>query len=305
MRATRSNWRNSWLPVWSHRSGFLRTTCGRYEPCLPTADGSSLSGRRHSIDCTVCGPRHNLEQPEHQRFLTTVTDDAWWDQLPLILAETLQMQQDRRLLQTLQTLIGEADAQIHAFSIQDPWVKSMPLLLQLPGFAVLNTMTVLAAIGDIHRFPTARHGVSYAGLAASIHESGQTHRGGRITKEGCRDLRAALVEAAWMVVEHHRDWKARFERLANRIGRQKAIVAIARKLLVALWHILTYEQADRHADAQVVSRKLLAWISRTGVTPGKHRAPGTRARLLQHYLQQLGLTTEADDGGSATFQPSG
>jgi transposase len=215
------------------------------------------------------------------------------------------MQQDRRLLQTLQTLIEEADEQIHALSIQNPWVKSMPLLLQLPGFAVLNAMTVLAVIGDIQRFPTARQVVSYAGLAPSIHESGQTHRGGRITKEGRRDLRAALVEAAWMAVEHHSHWKAQFERLAHRIGKQKAIVAIARKLLVAIWHILSEEQADRHADIQAVRRKLLAWISRTGITPGKHRAPGTRARLLQDYLQQLGLATEVEGGEPAPFQLSG
>ncbi|WP_236601453.1 IS110 family transposase [Ktedonobacter sp. SOSP1-52] len=196
--------------------------------------------------------RHNLEQPEHQRFLTTVSDSAWWSQLPLTPVETMQMQQDRRLLQTLQTLIEEADEQIHALSIQNPWIKRMPLLLQLPGFAVLNAMTVLAAIGNIQRFSTARQVVSYAGLAPSIHESGQTHRGGRITKEGRRDLRVALVEAAWMAVEHHSHWKEQFERLAHRIGKQKAIVAIARKLLVAIWHILSHEQADRHADRQAV-----------------------------------------------------
>ena len=80
--------------------------------------------------------------------------------------------------------------------------------------------------------------------AASVHQSGETNRGGRITKEGRSDLRGVLVEAAWVAVEHHPHWKAQFERLAARIGKQKAIVAIARKLLVTIWHVLSQQEAD-------------------------------------------------------------
>ena len=81
-------------------------------------------------------------------------------------------------------------------------------------------MSVLAAIGDITRFPSAKHLVGYSGLGASIHDSGETHRSGRITKEGRSDLRGVMVEAAWVAVEHHPHWKAQFERLANRIGNE-------------------------------------------------------------------------------------
>jgi transposase len=81
-------------------------------------------------------------------------------------------------------------------------------------------MRVLAAIGDITRFPSAKHLVGYAGLGASVHESGETHRGGHITKEGRSDLRGVMVEAAWVAVEHHAHWKAQFERLSARIGNE-------------------------------------------------------------------------------------
>src|SRR5258708_4720050 len=88
-------------------------------------------------------------------------------------------------------------------------------------------------LGRLPGFPRPSNATGYAGLGASVHQSGETNRGGRITKEGRSDLRGVMVEAAWVAVEHHPHWKAQFERLAARIGKQKAIVAVARKLLVA------------------------------------------------------------------------
>ena len=79
----------------------------------------------------------------------------------------------------------------------------VPFLVQLPGLGVLSALRILAAIGEITRFPSAKHLVGYAGLGASVHQSGATDRGGRITKQGRSDLRGVMVEAAWVAVEHH------------------------------------------------------------------------------------------------------
>jgi transposase len=199
------------------------------------------------------------------------------------------------LYQTLETLIQESDAELGRLSTCDPWVKQVPFLVQLPGLGVLSAMRLLAAIGEINRFPSAKHLVGYAGLGASVHQSGETNRGGRITKEGRSDLRGVLVEAAWVAVEHHPHWKAQFERLAARIGNEMPIVAIARKLLVAIWHVLSQQEADCHAQIEAVTRKLLHWISCTGTTPGKKRS---RLLLLSHYLDQLGLSEEVEQVNS-------
>jgi transposase len=80
--------------------------------------------------------------------------------------------------------------------------------------------------------------------------------------------------------------KGLFERLSARIGAHKAIVAIARKLLVAVWHVLNRQCADIHADVQAVARTLLRWTARCGTTPGKRPS---QAALLRHYLEELGL----------------
>ena len=137
-----------------------------------------------------------------------------------------------------------------------------------------------------------------------MHASGQTHRGGGITKQGRRELRAALVEAAWVAVNTHRDWRQRFEKLTARMGKQKAIVAIARKLLVVVWHVLAYQQADRQADPQKVARFFLSWGRKLGTT---HRQGQRVATFARQQLDKVGLGSELEQvhlGYTYTLPPS-
>ena len=128
-------------------------------------------------------------------------------------------------------------------------------------------MTLLGAIGDITRFPSAQKLVGYAGLGAQVHDSGQKRWSGGITKSGRRDLRRVMVDAARHAVKAHGHWKQQFARLEPRIGRPKALVAIARKLLVAVWHILSKE-GQRHA-AQAVDKGGM-YDSRNGVQVARY-----------------------------------
>jgi len=144
---------------------------------------------------------HQIAPPAGR--LGSAGQQAWWDQLALSPVERLRVQQDLTLLQTAERLIFSVDAELTRLSTQDPWKELAPFLMQLPGFAVVTSMTVLAAIGDITRFPSAKKLVGYSGLGASVHASGQTHHTGPITKQGRRELRTVLVEAAWSAVDHH------------------------------------------------------------------------------------------------------
>src|SRR5260370_22489513 len=156
--------------------------------------------------------------------------------------------------------------------------------MQLPGFAVVTSMTGLAAIGDITRFPSAKKLVGYRGVGASVHASGQTSHTGPITKQGRRERRPVRVEAGWSAVTPHPFWKAEFERLVPSLGKGKAIVAIARKLLVVVWHVLTHQVADRHADRPMVTRKLPRW----GASHGLATAAGlSRGTFAQQGLDRL------------------
>ncbi len=225
----------------------------------------------------ISPPTGRLGSPEQQ---------SWWDHVQLSAVERLRVQQDLTLLQTAERLLKAVDEELTRLSAQDPWKQTIPFLMQLPGFAVVTSMTLLAAIGDITRFPSAKKLVGYSGLGASVHASGQTQRTGPITKQGRRELRTVLVEAAWTAVDHHPHWRAEFERLVPALGKGKAIVAIARKLLVVVWHVLTKQVVDCHADVAMVTRKLQRWGKQHGLATQLGLSSGAFARL---YLRRLGL----------------
>jgi transposase len=229
---------------------------------------------------------HNLVPPDGDPF--SATNRAWWETLPLSSSVKLRLRHYLALVDYLSPLIQEAKAELARLSVSEPWAGQVPFLIQLPGFGLITAMTILSAIGDVARFATPKKLVGYSGLGASVYASGQTHRTGRITKQGRRELRTAMVEAAWTAVRYHPYWKARFQTLAARIGKQKAIVAIARKLLVVVWHVLTEQTADRHAIPEAVARKFLKWAD-------QHRLATSlgfsRPQFVQHHLQTLDFTS--------------
>jgi hypothetical protein len=161
-------------------------------------------------------------------------------------------------------------------------------------------MLLLAAIGDIRRFDAAHKLVGYAGLGARVHSSGEENYGGRITKQGRRDIRSTMVEAAWVAVGGHPYWKELFQRLADRLGKPKAIVAIARKMLLVIWHVLTKHVADREAVPEKVAAKFLEWSWKLGRANRAGLDSGTFIRRELHRVQ-LGDNITTIPRGKRTF----
>jgi len=108
----------------------------------------------------------------------------------------------------------------------------------VPSVGTVTVDVVLSELADVQRFPSAKDAVAYAGLAPGFRESAGKRRNLPISKEGSRLLRWALVEAAWRLVRLSNKWRSVFEKLSQRRGKRKAIVAVARRLLtilVAVW----------------------------------------------------------------------
>ncbi len=152
-------------------------------------------------------------------------------------------------------------------------------------------MTILSAIGDRVpsgcRFPSAKKLVGYAGLGGRVHASGNVHHTGSITKQGRKELRSALVEAAWITVKNHPYWQAQFQRLQTKKGSKKAIVAIARKLLVVIWNVLTAQAPDRRAEPELVAKYLMNWGSQHGLS-NQHLGI-RRPVFVRQQLDRLGI----------------
>jgi hypothetical protein len=88
--------------------------------------------------------------------------------------------------------------------------------------------------------------VGYASLGARVQASADHYYTGKITKEDHNELQAALIASAWVAVRWSNHWRGLFQPLAKRIGKQKVIIpAIARKLLVVIWYVLSKPELDR------------------------------------------------------------
>ena len=120
--------------------------------------------------------------------------------------------------------------------------RYVPLLLTVPGISWILAYTIAAEIGDIGRFESPKKLAGYSGLCPRVWQSGEQDRRGRLTKQGPKHLRWALVEAAIhaarhpLYVDHYQATKVR---LGRQRGAKVARVEIARKLTEAIWHMLT------------------------------------------------------------------
>jgi transposase len=200
--------------------------------------------------------KHNLMLPEEG-----ILNQAWWDvQTSISTLEKMQIRQELVLLDEIEKYKAAVDEELGKQSIGRVWGKQAVQLMQLPGVGVVVAMTVLSAIGDISRFESAKQLVGYAGIGAGVHDSGKAHKEKRITKKGRKELRWIMVEAAWRAVRMSPYWKEQYETFKKRMRRpNQAIVVIARKLLVAVWHVLSKEETDVRASEEDLAYKMLLW----------------------------------------------
>ena len=227
--------------------------------------------------------KHNLMLPEEG-----ILDQEWWDaQASISTLEKMQIRQELAMLAEIEKHKAAIDDELGRQSTSEEWGTQAIQLMQLPGIGVVIAMTVLSAIGDISRFESAKNLVGYAGLGAGVHDSGKTHKEKKITKKGRKELRWVMVEAAWRAVGMSPFWKAEYEKYLRRLRKKnQAIVVIARKLLVAIWHVLSKEETDEHASEEDLAYKmlLLSWSLNE-----KARQGLTYKQFAKHALMKLGV----------------
>jgi len=229
--------------------------------------------------------RHNLTLPKGG-----LTDAAWWEAQKMSALEKIQIRQELAILAEMDKHKAEVDAELGRQCLGERWGQLAVRLLQLPGFGVILSMIVLAAIGDITRFESSKKLVGYSGLGAGVHDSGKEHIEKRITKSGRKELRWALVEAAWCAIRISPYWKEQYEMYLKRMRKpNQAIVVIARKLLVAVWHVLTKEETDVHASEEDLAYKMLvlSWDLDEDVRMGL-----SYKQFAKYALMKLGIESD-------------
>lgn len=116
------------------------------------------------------------------------------------------------------------------------------LLQTIPGLGRLLALTFAAEIGDVARFPSARKLVGYSGLSPRVRQSGKSERTGALAKSGPKTLRWAAVEAAQPAWRASSPWHRLYVDVGARQGSGQAKAAVARKVLIAAWHVLSRQQ---------------------------------------------------------------
>ena len=99
-------------------------------------------------------------------------------------------------------------------------------------------------------------------------------------------MRYAMIEAAWNAIKNSPFWRKKYEQLTRRMDNQKAATAIARKLLVLVWNVLTKEEVDREADAEAVGRSILTWGLKNRLATSLRMKP---AEFTGRQLNKLGI----------------
>ena len=163
----------------------------------------------------------------------------------------------------------------------------MRRLLTLPGVNFVTAAALLAAIGEIGRFPTARQLVSYLGLDPRVSQSGsEPARHGRISKQAPGETRHVLVEAAWHASRVPGPLRAFHQRIATRRGRNIATVAVARKLALIAWHMLSRSEDYAFARPSLTREKLRRLELITGAQRQQGKRIGAFATKEQHHLDK-------------------
>ncbi|MFD7408469.1 IS110 family transposase [Streptomyces sp. NPDC059866] len=164
---------------------------------------------------------------------------AWMDQLPLPTASRTVVTDLLEMIDAVQAPIDRLDAELTAAARADPRVQ---VLTTLPGMGPLTALVLLAEIGDIRRFPSARRLASWAGLTPTVRGSDRTVRYGHISRQGNPWVRWILNEAA-QTAKRSPQFVACYQQIAHRRGKKIATSAIARKLLTRAGHLLVQYEA--------------------------------------------------------------
>jgi len=177
---------------------------------------------------------------------------AWLAALELPAVSRELVEDNLGLIDALQQRIDRLDWEIRQRARSDPRVKA---LTQLPGVGPFTALVILAEVGHISRFGSARRLASWAGLTPTVRGSDRVAHYGHISKEGSVWLRWAMCEAA-QTAKRSPQFTDTFQRIAKRRGKKIATTAVARKLLTRAWHLLA--DAEHAAAPQLTAPQTMA-----------------------------------------------
>src|SRR3954452_2854173 len=173
-----------------------------------------------------CPPRRSLMIGDGREWLAAQPlSESAREQVTIALA----------MIDALELQIAPLDRELRAYARRQAGCKA---LMSHYGIGALTAVTILAELGDCRRFSSSRHAVRYAGMDITVHQSDQRRAPGHLSRQGPPALRWALFEAAQVARRPSSPDRDYYEQAAERLGGNRACLAVARKLLRRSYHTL-------------------------------------------------------------------
>lgn len=202
-----------------------------------------------------------------------------------------------RVHDAIEEEIALLDRRLAAVALADERVER---LMTLPGVGPVNALAVVAVVGDVRRFREPGKLVSYLGLDPRVRQSGEREAyTGHISRAGQAHARGLLIEAAHAATGAPGPLRAFFRRIENRRGTQVALVAVARKLAVLCWYVLTTGERYRYERVTLVREKRLLLARTLGQKNERRRRGPGEASLAAMRASELATLAEAEAGYAA------
>lgn len=216
-----------------------------------------------------------------------VAGRRWLAQVTLASHERAGVESALRLHDALEAEIAQLDRELSASALANADAR---LLCTITGIGAVTALALVALIGPIERFGRSNKLVGYLGLDPTVRQSGdRPARIGHISRAGQAHARGLLVEAAHSVVRSPGPLAAFHARVADRRGAAVAAVAVARKLAVIIWHLLSRRSAYRFASPTRLADKRRRMELAAGAQRARSRvaAGAPRAERLQTERAEL------------------
>lgn len=157
-------------------------------------------------------------------------------------SDKLVMESLIRQLLVYRSEILEVTSQIRSLSRSERYAKYYNLLVSIPGISLISGMTLLTEIHDIKRFSSPDKLLSYFGIVPTEHSSGEKQRIGNMTYRKNKALRKIIIESAWIARRYDPSLTEYYSRSLQRMDSSRAIIKVAKKLILRIYKIWLSEQ---------------------------------------------------------------
>jgi transposase len=219
----------------------LEAACIKLSSVLSDIFGKS---GRHIIDGLLNGMdlEKILESIPSKRVRVNKEEIRGIIQASLSPSQIFLLRSHLKMIDAITKQIEEIDAMIsdQIFSRNE----DMRIALSMPGMGFVSASTILAEIGDFRDFSSPNKLAAYCGLVPSVYQSAGKLINGHITKHGSPHIRSMIIEVAHAIIRTKRDSKLKkfFLRIKARRGAKIGVVALARKVLCILYHLLISQE---------------------------------------------------------------